>query len=133
MIFVRGLCSISVLSGAVLLALGGPAHAQSADGARVFANKCQSCHFDPAKVGDQPRLGPSLRNVVGRKAGSLPGYIRYSPAMKAFNRTWDPDLVKLFLAAPRKLVPGTTMSFPGLANPAERDALVRYLQGASSK
>ncbi len=132
-IFVRDWRRILALSGVALLVLGGPANAQSADGASVFASKCQSCHFDPAKTGEQPRLGPGLRGVVGRRAGTLPGYNRYSPAMKAFNRTWDPSLIKLFLASPRKLVPGTTMSFPGLANPAERDALVRYLQGGSRK
>src|SRR3982751_2227911 len=42
----------------------------AAAGAKTFA-QCKACHVTTAGVN---RIGPSLHAVVGRKAGSVPGY-----------------------------------------------------------
>src|SRR3954452_16236494 len=54
---------------------------------QVFNNACRSCHT--IREGDN-RLGPNLHKVVGRKAGSLPGY-NYSTAMKGAGFDWDEE------------------------------------------
>ena len=77
---------IALLSGLAALTAGTlmvPAMAQSSGGnpalgSTVFA-RCAACH---AVTPGGKRLGPSLAGVVGRKAGSEPGYA-YSPAMRS--------------------------------------------------
>ncbi len=56
-----------------------PAAAQAGDaekGERVF-QRCYSCHSVVA--GENKLQGPNLRGVIGRTAGTLPGF-EYSPA-----------------------------------------------------
>ncbi|MBV8092055.1 MAG: c-type cytochrome, partial [Acetobacteraceae bacterium] len=53
-------------------------------GQKVFAERCAVCHAQ--KVGGR-LLGPSLRGVVGRPAGSVAGF-PYSDAMKKSGLTW---------------------------------------------
>jgi cytochrome c len=70
----------------LLAASPQPAAAQDvAAGEKVFA-KCKVCH----QVGETAKnfVGPVLNGVVGRPAGSYPGY-NYSEANKASGITWD--------------------------------------------
>ncbi|MCS4096236.1 c-type cytochrome [Rhizobium sp. BK176] len=81
-------------------------------GARLF-RACANCH-----VVDNERstFGPSLKGVVGRKAGGLEGY-NYSPAMRKVGEDgliWTVDDLSEFLSKPTRKVPGTTMRFSGL-------------------
>jgi cytochrome c2 len=111
-----------------LLAVSAP-RADPARGERVF-QRCYACH---SVVAGEDRLpGPSLRCVVGRRAGSLPGF-EFSPAMaEAGGRglTWTPTTLDAFLADPVAVVPGTTMAMPGLADAGERRDLIDYLERA---
>jgi cytochrome c len=111
----------------VALLTASPALAQSPTGKQLFAQKCGVCHYDPGLADAQVRLGPSLKGVVGRRAGSSPTFTRYSSAMKSFGKTWDAATLSAFLAAPQKTVAGTAMSFPGLPDPEQRQALIAYL------
>jgi cytochrome c len=107
--------------------MGGPA-AQAADpahGKSVFEAQCAMCHTD--NKGGPTILGPNLYGVVGRKAGSLAGY-SYSSAMKSAGIAWTNDTLRTFLPAPRAVVAGTRMTFPGLHNPAQLADLIAYLQ-----
>lgn len=114
--------SLVALSAAVAaLAFAVPASAQSAPSA--FAT-CSVCHT--TTKGAPSGLGPNLRGVVGRKAGSLPGF-NYSAAMKNSGLKWTPAELDAFLTAPRKKVPGTIMAFPGLSDPAKRKQIIDYL------
>src|SRR5262249_31530602 len=54
------------------------ADADTESGQLTFNNACRTCHT--TTEGDT-RLGPTLHNIIGRKAGSLPNY-GYSSAMK---------------------------------------------------
>ena len=56
---------------AVLAALSGPARAADDELELAFNDHCRECH---SFLKDDNRLGPSLYGVVGRKAGTLPGY-----------------------------------------------------------
>lgn len=116
--------------GALALAIStGSAYADgnAAAGATVFG-KCAMCHAIGA--GAPNRLGPELNGVVGRPAGSIAGY-RYSDAMVAAGKgglVWTPDNLEAWLKKPRDFVPGTTMTFAGLSNPADIDNVIAYLQ-----
>ena len=60
---------------------------QAAESNQVaFNNRCRTCHSVKA---DDNRLGPSLHNIVGRKAGALSEYAAYSQAMKNSGIVWD--------------------------------------------
>jgi len=115
--------AVAVLGTAV------PAAAQ-VDGGKLFAARCAVCHFVPDKAPEQPRMGPSLSDVVGRKAGTHPKFTRYSKAMKAFGQPWTEANLSAFLEDPRKTVPGTNMAFVGLKKPEERSAIIAYLKSA---
>jgi cytochrome c2 len=118
----------------VFLSLALPSAAQEAAisggdaeaGATVF-KKCAGCHA--IGPGAQNKTGPRLNGVIGRVAGSLPDY-KYSPAMVEAGQnglTWTEQSLAEFLANPRKLVPGTTMSFPGLKDPTQLGDLIAFL------
>jgi len=94
----------------------------AANGAKLFA-QCKICHsVEPGKNG----LGPSLHDVVGRKAGTEAGFT-YSPAMKNSGLTWTDAELSEYLRAPMKLVPGTKMAFAGIANDKDRADVIAYL------
>ncbi|HMQ91681.1 MAG TPA: cytochrome c family protein [Amaricoccus sp.] len=114
----------------VFLGLIGPAQAQEKPpagdaevGAAVF-KKCLACH----KVGPDARngVGPALNGVVGRPAGTNPTY-RYSSAIGDSGLVWDEATLTTYLRAPRKLAPGTRMSFPGLPNDQDIADVIAYL------
>lgn len=110
-------------SGAVWAQAAGDA-ASVAKGKRIFM-RCAACH----DTGDQgpARIGPHLKGLVGRAAGSVPGY-NYSPGMKAKSFTWDEAQLNAWLVKPTAVVPGTTMAFAGIPDAAERKALIDYLR-----
>ncbi len=113
-----------------MLAAVGSAHAQDASpgnaaaGATVF-KRCMACHAvgPDAKNG----VGPVLNGVVGRAAGTYPGY-DYSTANKNSGLTWDEPTLATYLYAPRKLVPGTKMTFVGLSKDQDIADVIAYLK-----
>jgi hypothetical protein len=72
-------------------------------------------------------IGPSLFGVVNRPAGHEPGF-HYSEANKNSGLTWDPATLDRYLAAPRQVVPGTFMTFPGLKDPSQRAEVIAFLE-----
>ncbi|MFD2141211.1 c-type cytochrome [Ancylobacter oerskovii] len=103
----------------------GLASAQDAAvGERLYRQRCSSCHSIEA---GQNRIGPSLAGIVGRKAGSVEG-ARYSQKMRELDVTWDAAQLETFIANPRAMVPGTTMTV-SIANAADRANIAAYLQG----
>ena len=123
--------STRFLGPAVLLVAltGSPAIAEAGnaeDGAVVF-KKCVACHnLDPEKK----KIGPHLKNVVGRPAGSVVGY-KYSSAMTESGLTWDMETLDAYLEDPRGTVPGTNMAFPGLKKPEDRANVIAYIESES--
>ncbi len=93
----------------------------TARGAVVFA-RCSGCHSN--KAGENG-VGPSLAAVIGRKAGTLPGF-NYSPALRGLSTVWTPETLDLFLKSPTKLAPGTQMVM-SLPRPNDRLAVIAYL------
>jgi cytochrome c len=96
----------------------------AAHGAKVFASICGTCH----SASNPPRdvVGPSLFAVVGRKAGTKPGF-SYSRAMASAGFVWTPQQLEAYIARPQAIVPGNRMPFAGLPNPKDRADVVGYL------
>lgn len=92
-------------------------------GATVF-HRCMVCHS--IKAGEN-KIGPSLHGVVGRTAGSVPNF-NYSTANKGSGIVWTEQKLFAYLEHPQKVVPGTKMSFPGLADPTYRANVIAYLK-----
>ena len=94
-------------------------------GQLTFNNACRTCHT--TKEGDN-RLGPSLHEIIGRKAGSLPNY-GYSSAMKGADFVWDKDKLDRFIAKPDEVVPGNNMKpYGGLTSAEDRAKVIAFLQ-----
>jgi cytochrome c len=92
-------------------------------GKKVY-EECIACH--DLKPGEQ-EVGPSLKGVFGRAAGTLPGF-RFSAAMKRSGITWDRSALEKFLADPQELVRGNRMPYSGIGDPADLAALLDYLE-----
>jgi cytochrome c2 len=107
-----------------ILILAGATAGQADDhGEEVFKRNCAMCHsVEPGKN----RVGPSLAGVVGRRAGSVPGF-SYSSANSHSGIVWTKEALDQYLTDPQKMVPGTLMIFPGLKNPDDRRAVIDYL------
>lgn len=93
-------------------------------GERLFRQRCAACHTVEA---GQNRIGPSLAGVGGRKAGGVEG-ARYSQGMRDLGVAWDAARLDTYLANPRAMVPGTTMTI-AVPNAADRASIIAYLMG----
>ena len=93
---------------------GNPVH-----GAMLYQT-CMGCHSIDAND-----IGPRHRGVVGRLAGSVPGYA-YSAKLNASGIVWTPALIDRWLTDPQKLVPGAKMFF-AVAKPQDRADIIAYL------
>jgi len=97
------------------------AEADAVRGEQLFGERCAACHAI-----DTNRTGPMLGGLVGRKAGSAPGY-KYSPALSDADLTWSPDNLDRWLADPRKFIPDARMPVRVLEASARRD-IIAYLK-----
>jgi cytochrome c len=122
-------CCLAALVGGLAWTSAQDAPSGAEAGHLAFNNACRTCHT--LREGDN-RLGPSLYNVMGRKAGSLPGY-GFSSAMKDAGLTWDQANLDRFIANPDEVVPGHNMKpFGGIASPEERAKIIAYLEKAGA-
>lgn len=121
----RSLIPVAAGAFAALVALSpGAAAGDAARGEKVY-ERCAACHSL-----DRDRTGPRHCGLFGRKAGSRPGF-DYSPAMRGSGIVWNDATLDRFLAAPTKVVPGTSMGYAGVDDPRERADLVAYLKAAN--
>lgn len=123
----KSISAAALLAGALTLSAAHPAFAQ--DQARdagliAFNNSCRTCHT--VNEGDN-RLGPTLHNIVGRKAGTVENFA-YSPAMKNAGIVWDEAKLDAFIANPEATVPGNNMKpYAGMTDAEERKKIIAYL------
>lgn len=96
-------------------------------GAKVF-RACAVCHSIASGV---HMTGPSLAHVWERKAGTTPGFSRYSDAMTHANVVWNEATLDRWLTNPDAFIPGTTMTFAGIPDGGLRQDVIAYLQVVS--
>ena len=98
-----------------------------ATGRNLFNHGCTACHDDTGYMvkGD----GPALFGIVGKPVGAVVGF-NYSPALRAANQNgdiWTPGRLQVFLLAPARMYPGTTMPW-SFSEAKDRKAMIAYLK-----
>ena len=119
---------IAVFCAAVLCE-PDPSQAQNlAEGRKLFERTCTPCHnYD--RDGELDMYGQTLNlyGVVGRKSASVAGF-QYSEDLRKSDIVWDEAIIDKFIAAPKKLFPGTRMELPGVEDVKTRTGIIRYLR-----
>ncbi len=100
------------------------AEGDPAKGEEIY-RRCQGCHSI-----DRNRIGPMHKGLFGRTAGTVPGF-SYSDAMRNSGIVWSEQTLDQFLQGPRKMVPGTKMTYAGVPDAQERADLIAYLKQAT--
>lgn len=90
----RALLTLLVTLNAGLFSLGAAAAGDAEAGGKLFTKTCGGCH----SIGENARsgFGPHLNGVIGRQAGSLPGY-QFSEAMKNSGVVWTPETLAAYI------------------------------------
>lgn len=114
-----------VLAGLAMLLATPAVHAVDAAAGRAAFKRCANCH--QVGPGARSHFGPQLNGIVGRRAGSAPGF-DYSPAMRRAGFTWDEQRLAAFLRDPDAVVPGNRMRFWGMMSERQVGELVAYLR-----
>lgn len=94
------------------------------DAATLFVRQCGTCHT--LNAAEPQRQGPTLAGVIGRKAGSVPGF-HYSAGFAQAGWTWDEDNLDTWIAGPSAMIPGTVMIYHQ-PNPDIRKRIIGYLK-----
>ena len=115
------------LGAVALTCLAGAAQADgdAANGKAAFVRQCAICHT--SEKGGDNRFGPNLFGIVGRKAGTVPGFTYTNAFKNRANWEWTEDAIGGWMMFPSTMIPGTAMGvFQGIAE-KDRDDLVAYL------
>ena len=113
----------AVALGVALVSAGPVLAADIKAGEKVF-KKCKACHYADR---EKHKTGPHLVNLIGRTAGSLEDYKKYSKAMKASGIVWDEETLTEYLRVPKKYIKGTKMAFVGLKKDGDIENVIAYL------
>ncbi len=121
--------SAAAIAGLTMIALApAAARADATHGQQVF-QRCAACHSIAPANPAMP--GPNLRTVIGRRAGTLPGF-QYSSAMidagTSDNIVWARDTLDKYLSDPDDVVPGTAMQLSFQLTPDDRRDVIDYLE-----
>ncbi len=95
------------------------------DGQKIFATRCAECH-----ALDKNIFGPALGGIVGRTAGTEPGY-PYSKGLKQSGIVWNAATLDRWLSGPQQDVPGALMPFR-VSDPRTRQDVIAYLESESA-
>lgn len=113
--------SLSLLFIAAGLPPGLGWAADAERGRELYESRCEGCHSLDAN-----RIGPMHRGVVGRKAGTVPGY-DYSTAVRRSNVVWSETSLDRWLAGPEQFIRGQKMGYR-VDSPEDRADLIAFLK-----
>lgn len=100
-----------------------PLDAEAVARGLALSKTCSACH---QLDGSASMVGPGLKGIIGRTAGTSKGY-EYSEGMRASGIVWTPEVLGRFLQDPLAMVPDTKMAV-GELTAEEASDLVVYLQ-----
>jgi cytochrome c len=108
---------------ATLLALVADAATKSdaLAGRAAFEKRCTGCH-----ALDRDKEGPRLAGVLGRRAGSVPGF-PYSDAVRRSAVVWNEAVIDKWITDPDSVIPDSDMAFR-LSSSSERAAIIAFLK-----
>ena len=89
-----------------------------------FLASCGTCHS--VEPGAEPRQGPNLNGIFGRKAGSVSGF-KYSDALKTADWIWDEAHLDSWIENAQAMRPGVFMPYRQ-ADPAKRAKVIAFLK-----
>lgn len=95
------------------------------DGADLYDQECGDCHSlaRPARN----KKGPSLIGIMGKPAAGVPNFT-YSTALQASKLLWTAEALDAYIKNPKAVVAGGgKMKYDGLANAAERAAIIEFI------
>lgn len=119
---------IFMLTAVIGFVATGPALAGDIKAGEKVFKKCKACHVVDK---EKNKTGPHLVNIMGRSAGSLESYKKYSKAMKESGIVWDEETLDGYLEKPKKYIKGTKMAFAGLKKEKDRENVIAYLKSFS--
>lgn len=76
-------------------------------------------------------MGPLHCGLIGRRAGSVPGFT-YSDVMRESGIIWTPENLSEFLRSPLSFLPGTNMGYDGVYDARDRADLIAFLKQATT-
>ena len=119
--------TLTILTGVVCVTLAIAASAKDPERGREACEKrCTGCH-----ALDKVKVGPPLRGVYGRAAGTNPQFT-YSDAVKNASVTWEESTLDRWLTDTESVIPDNDMTFR-LNDAAERANIIAYLKQLSGK
>jgi cytochrome c len=95
------------------------------DYGRQIFHRCGACHNLGRGSGD--RTGPNLWGVLGKPVATNSAHFGYTAALKAFGGIWTCARMDAWLTHPGRTVPGTSMTFEGLPDGADRADVMAWL------
>lgn len=107
-------------ASAMLFAQAPPALQGDPERGKRIYQVCSGCHSL-----DEDDVGPRHRGVVGRMAGTVPGY-GYSQALRDSHIVWTEPNLDRWLTNPQAMVPGARMFFQ-LADAKDRADVIAWL------
>jgi cytochrome c2 len=119
---------ILMVSAILAMTTAVPVMAGDIDAGEKVFKKCKACHVVDA---EKNKTGPHLVNIMGRTAGSLESFKKYSKAMKESGIVWSEETLNGYLEKPKAYIKGTKMAFAGLKKEEDRENVIAYLKSFS--
>jgi len=119
---------ILMVSAILAMTTAVPVMAGDIDAGEKVFKKCKACHVVDA---EKNKTGPHLVNIMGRTAGSLESFKKYSKAMKESGIVWNEETLNGYLEKPKAYIKGTKMAFAGLKKEKDRENVIAYLKSFS--
>ena len=119
---------ILMVSAILAMTTAVPVMAGDIDAGEKVFKKCKACHVVDS---EKNKTGPHLVNIMGRTAGSLESFKKYSKAMKESGIVWSEETLNGYLEKPKAYIKGTKMAFAGLKKEKDRENVIAYLKSFS--
>jgi len=88
--------------------------------------RCAACHT--IEEGGRHKVGPNLFGIIGKEAGTVEGYTRYSKELKESGIIWTEETIDMYIENSEKFIPGNKMASGRIKDKKTRDAIIRYIK-----